>query len=1243
MGIMGLQKLRERFLGDFNTSEMILFVGPHIDDDSLRKIAKCRWNCVITTRRDADFRDLFLAKNRSLKEFTTSDRVREMESSRIKMPILRLFDIADNDEKAYTPDFAAFMQAANLLTVLRRLLSDLNRLVVVGLQPSNAADPLWALLSSSLQNVSPSNRGVSFWGINNENGTVDFLEEYAADKGYSVHSESLADILVDLSENDDPLEFGEILPSGDRFYQNGNPCILEADDLLPYGKHAMLLTENRVFAHRPNGRNLCQRWFSRFLQNDAAANGPMWCGYDPDRTFYVKRKCEDSLVALVNKMLSNDERIPNKPIFLEGNPGSSKSITLGALAYRIYCERKNPVIFISRDDVVLHRESEAFNQLGHLLEMVENRSGDARVLIVWDCSSYRPVKDNVDSLFKNLRNLGRRFVLVCSAYQNAFEAQDRTQLHAGVVGSADVPIMEDENGYYLTTTRRLDEKELYRFRTVVKNYSGLDETHIKTVFEEADTPEERDIFLLFYQLISLLRPRLRASLTKEQQKVASYVAEKVDALLKKYKTSRANTAMAQAFRLAGLETDESDKSEDDQRQERALDRFNLCIALFSRFKLDTPASLAFRMLTDGDDAINPFSSDNRELFRTLINETSWLHYGQTEEDGDFVFRFRNSLEANIFLENSNWETEQQIDMICSMLRICGRETQETGFTDQRLLHNLLSLIHLMGPNSQYSPFVNDSQEFCAAQNYLPTLIDTLVELREEYQVPDPNAEIDLYIITFLREYHSLDRREHEALLDEKGSKTPDQWAKIAAETFVSIKEHLQKLREARKRAQDCLDELELRIADMSGTAVVSKDFLVEQRNKVSAERVWCNQRILEAVDMAEKFCDELPTDIAALREHGIPFSEDFAVMEKAIQYNPTNGFYYNALFQSFLRMYDHSSLDEKAKLQHLCTIMKIVEDCNQSNVDRRGSRGNDELTRRIAESISRSEEYTATIDDIHAHEAGKTDIGGNSFFKLYQNLFEESNTAGILFVCRKELESAGVTANGNYALNTTEQMACMKVRDFMLEKRNYERFSDDMAYMELLIRVTFMYDNETILTGQRECQLTRLSTEDWVNLRTLCRQYHILRRGKTDRASYTPRPIFTVLYALSIIMSKKTAAERKLVYDDALDILKTEIPEAAFRYGDRLRTLFLLCESDGTPCRFTGTITNLNDKNGNIVVDEFPRNFNHGIGVRFNRVNWKGFSSPELDDAVRGFEIGIGNTSFAAFSPISSKEKRDRK
>ena len=169
------------------------------------------------------------------------------------------------------------------------------------------------------------------------------------------------------------------------FYKGGKSVTISKSILLLNRNFMQLLTDELIYENRPLGRIEQAKWFYNFL--NYSSEEPQWYGYLPQSTFYVKRECEDVLVQLVRNLLNGNMRLENinTPVILQGDPGSSKSIELAALAYRIYQEKINPVIYIKSDNLSFSEQSAEFERLDELMQAVENiGEQDVRFLIIWD-------------------------------------------------------------------------------------------------------------------------------------------------------------------------------------------------------------------------------------------------------------------------------------------------------------------------------------------------------------------------------------------------------------------------------------------------------------------------------------------------------------------------------------------------------------------------------------------------------------------------------------------------------------------------------------------------------------------------------------------------------------------------------------------------------------------------------------------------------------------------------------------
>ena len=78
-----------------------------------------------------------------------------------------------------------------------------------------------------------------------------------------------------------------------------------------------------------------------------------------------------------------------------------------------------------------------------------------------------------------------------------------------------------------------------------------------------------------------------------------------------------------------------------------------------------------------------------------------------KDGSDYAFSFRNPLEAEIFLSRNGINANQQVELLCEILRVYQEHWEELPSSFAR---NLQQLIRLMGPNSQYTAFRENGEK-----------------------------------------------------------------------------------------------------------------------------------------------------------------------------------------------------------------------------------------------------------------------------------------------------------------------------------------------------------------------------------------------------------------------------------------------------------------------------------------------------------------------------------------------------
>lgn len=1258
-------KLADSFFRNFNCNPMILFVGRSALQEELEVIADCPWSCVITTRTDQKFSRCFIQNGmRTLKEYSSRREIPAKPLNRKNLPILRLFGV-DGYGRSDTADSEAFLasiglsgdgdqseadlkRAHEMLQLLPGLLDCVSKLVVTGYQPEAERELPLSVFARILIDVPSGN--VQLWDMIPSAPSFGQLDKIAQHKEFFFTDNRLADIIQDRTEDKENIISQA---DSDLYYIDKAPVAVRPEELMRYSYLAQLLTERTVCGIQPNGTLQYERWFSNFLLL-SSSDGPQWYGYLPRSTFYVKRSYEDVLVELTRRALSTgvfQKQVLSSPIVLYGDSGSSKTITLGALAYRIYNEQLCPVIFIRNDTLLFYSGSQELEDLDSLMQFIEQQDGGhGRILLVWDCSSYRSGINVAQKLSQQLNNRGRRFVLVCSAYsgpENGVSAKyfrmNRSDgsRYFNPCTSEQAQVVQNQHCLYVKAVREMEPQEIGALRTRFREYSGIASASLKYWFDKLEKEEHNNnIFDYFYRLIALLRPQLEEGLSREQRKVTQYVNNQLARILEKQQEQEQQvlSPMQQAFLAAGFPLEEIPEDEPEDENDTdfsvALDRFNLCVAMFSQFKLDTPSSLAFAIFL-GDDR-NIYTA---ELFQ-IITTIPWLYYGESQGGGnfvfcegqrseDFVFRFRTPIEAEIFLEKNGYTGKQQVDLLCNIIDLYGKNYQKTLCRDDGLTICLQDLLRLMGPNSRYLPFQEVPSQRSIHEEVLrnlDTLIDKVWNIWEEYDVPDRNAGFASIAVTFTREFYG--RQWDSVYLSKRNSTKQKPWEidceKYTAKTYQL---RLERLHNAVVLANYCVAELEklLRMGDEQYTF----QHLTDQRDMLIVEIAQCNsltERLVgEYRDLLGSGHDE---EIRYHSQRIQQYPEVFRLLTQVINHQPDNGYAYNAVFKAFQEAYKREVREEK-KLQYLNEIMQIVDTCSNTDVYNRGTNGNDEVSKNIAAIRAISNNFQMTIGEIKNRTGGK-----NTYYELYDRLLEANNPAAITFICLKELERADIVFRSTERLTDRQVQVCREVLNFMRGPDEFECICNNSYALALTIRVSWMCYNKTALLGSVECQLTHLKREEWFDICDLCRKYF----ARTD--PMVRQPILVLLYALSELQTTGN-------FQSAIRILET-LEEGQFFSSERMRTPFLICNEggeakkpDGT--KYDGTVISTENYNGYIRVNGVPERLGRKVGVRFRRSNLgRNVRMPVKNDYLTDLELGIGYMGLSAYRSEGSRERRER-
>ena len=1215
----------------FNQDNVILFAGSEAikNKELSEKICVLPWSCVITTEREDGFGTDF-AQGRNPHRYLPSSDLPINIFSRENLPIIQLYgsvtdippELEDFDE-----DLRVRLLKKQGEKILNRIMSKMDirsRLIVVGYNPDSDNDISLETFVLSCQEI----QGGTITFFNSGCTVNEKLRSFAEKNRFTWVDGKISDLLDDVSENyeiqDTPIDDVNV------FYKGQQPVFIKRSILSRSSNFARLLTEEKIREIRPLGRIQQSRWFYNFLNN--SSDSPQWYGFLPQSDFYLKRSYEDVLLGLVRRLLAGkgiNKGGWNTPIILEGDPGSSKSVELAAVAYKIFDEKINPVIYINGDNLLFSGQSNETQVLDELMQEVEQiGEKDTRFLIVWDSSSYKNITVDVKQLAHELENRGRRFVLLCSAYSNMPSEKENREYYSYDKGNQFEKTDKQTGVYYyagcyfVSATRTLEPSEINNLKSKATLYSVSDKSEINRIWSELEG--NTDIFEYFYRLIILLRPKLEAGLSKEQRLVNRYVRKQFS--LFENKNDESVSIFAEALKKAGIILDESTRKsieEDEVNEDYDLERFNICIAMFSRFKLDTPYSLALKMLCKGNQ--NYFGAskeyDNYELFNLLTTQISYIHYC-VQTDGRYVFRFRSTLEAEIFLKNNFINEERQLKIVGEMIDHYVENYLRFNEVDFELKNSIQSILKMYGPNTDYKGFWAEHPQYdqhLTILRKLDPLAKKLHDMRTKYRIPDIDRGMALIEISFYRElYGNLwDKlKGYSRTLGENREPWEINPRDYTEDSYVL---RLENLTEASNLALESLENLDILMNDSHG--YITQRSIQTAINSLTVELAMLNSEIerigREYVKLTDK---EIPS-----KNKLLSYAQLYPILFKAISASPLDGYLYNALFKLFEKEYDKAN--EESRLYLLSDVGMIADDASTLEITGRGANDKDELSTHLHKIAQYSCRYVVKIDDIIEKKAPEP------FMKLFKSSVDRNNASGICFVCQQELNLAGLGGDAiakleretgqEFILSQNQLNVCQKIVNFINNPEYSNCIDNSIQALYLLLRVEWMLYNGRPLSIGRECQKTYLNQEDWSKVYATCEKYESI-------SGQSVRPVVTLIYALA-----KVHIDR-----DYLGAAK-----AMHRISDmpnqRMRVPYLICFEKGVPQKYSGTVVSTHNYSGFLKVDGLPRFLEKNQGVKFFMKNLGLRRMPEKNSILTDFYLGLSLAN--QFSAYKFNEEETKK
>ena len=695
-------------------------------------ILSYRWNAVVTTTSELELSAALRNDNRFVQDVFSRDEARANLLDKKKLHVIHLFGEnypEDSIGEIEKEDFSDY--AVEMLSLLSSAIKRNGLLLIDDFEEECFSHKEFR---KALRSLYPNQRQVHIFNCKNKDSYLNSLEE----QGIAViYEDSLQNIIGEYLQeedgNQDEYQNGKNISIYINAEKKASPTILEKKILLETESFAKLLNIEMLNEEKIP-KNMFQEYFNMFLKN--SVREPQWYGYKYG--FNIQRSYENRLYKKVKEGLERTGNPSNKPLVVVGQTGTGKSIALAAMAYKVFYERKYPVIYINNPDVNFYSSAEykqkginkngspAFNALDALIERLENLGAKA-VLIVWDTSSFSTGRKKTLRLYRALLARGRKVFLVCTAYET----------------NNSLDVIEDEFDEELNYDKKFVEckatvevsSEIEQLRGILEKKCNMPQESVKKLLNYY--VNNKNVLSLFYQAFALIRNELSQGVFKE----ADYNLKELDELVVNGIETKNVAANLFAIALKKVEDElveagiaDRISTEDELVNEKVIvskDKFVKCIAVCSKFKLKMPYDFALRIL----------GTYNEKIIRVLTQSTFFVI--NQDVYGNYEISIRTPLEASMYMEAKQMTPLEEIEVIIHMLNNVNPSGDYGQQKEVRLCENLIRII---GPNGTYNRF--------SYRKGYGEIISALKKLRVERGIWEPI--LISQEITYLREYIGRD-------------------------------------------------------------------------------------------------------------------------------------------------------------------------------------------------------------------------------------------------------------------------------------------------------------------------------------------------------------------------------------------------------------------------------------------------------------------------------------------------------
>lgn len=691
------------------------------------------WNTIVTTNCELNLANSLNNGKRNIRDIMSLNDMQANLTDRNMLHVIRLFgDTYPSDSLDEITQEDISDRAVSLLKRVSEIIQRNGILLI-----EDFCEPCFSHkeLRKALHGLYSDQKQVYIFNCKNQDKYLKALEE----QGVAVLIEqSINDFFDDhlLEENIDAQEIENTVQIYIESGKKSKPIKINKRQLLETNPFAVLLNVE-LLNEVKIPQNMYKDYFYMFLKN--SVREPQWYGYSYG--FNIHRNFEDILYQKVKKGLENVGRPDNKSLLVVGQTGTGKSISLAAVAFKIFNEKKYPVIYINDPDVnfyssyeykyknVKRNGSSSLNALDNLLEKLENLGAKA-TLLIWDTSSYSTGREKCFRLYQTLLARGRKIFLLSTAYEfnNSLNDTDEDNIEESVM---------DKNFVECKASVELSD-ESDQLRNILLRKCKMPEESVNSIFN-IYTMDSTNFLAMFYQAFEILRGNLSKGVYKEANAnlydLDNYIEEGIEDSttinnifaieLKKIESDLVNAGIVKSVNI------ESTVNAQKKKIEVAKDDFIKSIAVCSQFKLKMPYDFALRIL----------GTYNGQIIKMLTKSTFFVISNDYHDNYDISLR--TPLEASMYLSAKSMTVLDEVAVICKML---DQMNPSGDYGQQKEVRLCEKLIRIIGPNNQ-----NNRNKY---RRGYPEIISALKKLRDERNIWEPI--LISQEITYLREFYGRD-------------------------------------------------------------------------------------------------------------------------------------------------------------------------------------------------------------------------------------------------------------------------------------------------------------------------------------------------------------------------------------------------------------------------------------------------------------------------------------------------------